>query len=120
MACLNRFPHHLPTRWRQYALSDSRHKPNAFLFVWAIQHMDAITSDRVIDSGIPVLFDEFKKFIAPRIIQVMEDLIAKFFQFFGAGSADRFRDGFSPLLCDAIDVDLIEWHRVSNLLSGDR
>jgi hypothetical protein len=93
---------------------------NQMPFVGALKHVDAITSDRVADSGIPVLFDESKEFAAPWIIDVMEDLIAKFFQFFDTGSTDRFRDGFAPLLCDAIDVDLIEWHRVSNLLSGDR
>ena len=40
--------------------------------------MNALTSDRVIDSGIAVLIDEFKEFLPPRIIQVMEDLIAEF------------------------------------------
>jgi hypothetical protein len=113
MACLNRFLHHLPTCWRQYSLSDSRQKPDAFVLVGAIKHVDAITRDCVIDSGIPVLFDEFKEFLAPRIIQIMEDLLAKFFQFFDTGSADRFRDRFAPLFCDCIDVDLIEWHGVS-------
>jgi hypothetical protein len=41
--------------------------------------VNAVTSDRVIDSGIFVFFDEFKEILAPRIIQVMEDLIAEFF-----------------------------------------
>jgi hypothetical protein len=40
--------------------------------------VNAITSNRVIDGGIAVLFDELKEFLPPRIIQVMEDLIAEF------------------------------------------
>jgi hypothetical protein len=27
----------------------------------------------------------------------------------------EFRDGFAPVLCDALDIDLIEWHGVSYL-----
>ena len=68
--------------------------------------MNAVTRDRVINSGIPVLFDEFKEFVAPGIIEVMEDLVAKFSRFFDVDRADRFRDGFAPFLCDIIDVDL--------------
>jgi hypothetical protein len=111
MACLDRFLHHLPTRWRQNPLSDPRHKPNAFVFVGAIKHVNAVTRDRVINRGIPVLFDEMKEYFTPRIIEVMKDLIAKFLQFFDADRADRFRDGFATLLCNALNVDLIEWHK---------
>ena len=72
------FSHHLPTRWRQNPLSDSRHKPNAFVFVATIKHIHAITCDRVMDSGVAVLCDESKEHLAPRIIKIMKDLIAKF------------------------------------------
>ena len=29
---------------------------------------------------------------------------------------DRFRDGFAPLLCNALNVDLVEWHKVTLLV----
>ena len=34
------------------------------------------------------------------------------------GAAARFCDGSAPLLCNTLDVDLIEWHRVSYLFGG--
>lgn len=75
---LNAFSHHLPARRRQNPLSGSRHKPNTFVFVAAIEHIHAITRDRMMDGGIAVLCDESKECLTPRIIEVMEDFIAKF------------------------------------------
>jgi len=74
--------------------------------------MDAVACDRVMDSGVAVLRDESKEYFAPRIIEVMENLIAKFLQLFGTDGSNGFRDGFAPLFGDALDVDLIEWHKV--------
>ena len=65
------------------------------------------------DNRVAVLCHEAKEHLAPRIIKIMKDLVAKFLLFFDANRAYRFRDGFAPLLCDTLDVDLIEWHRVS-------
>jgi len=58
---LNGFRHHLATGWRQYSLATAGQKPDAFVLLGAIKHVNAITSDRVIDSGILVLLDKFKK-----------------------------------------------------------
>jgi len=67
----------------------------------------------VVDSGVAVLFDEPKECLTPGIIDIMEDLIAKFLQLFGRDRSDGFGDRFASLFVDVVEVNLFEWHGVS-------
>src|SRR6266480_5054407 len=86
-------------------------EPHAFVFVTAVNNVDAITSDRVMECGASIFGNESEESLAPWVIRIMENLFAKLFQFFNAGRTNGFGDCFAALLVEALKIEFFEWHR---------
>src|SRR5205814_9478246 len=85
--------------------------PHTIVFVAAINNVDAVARDRVMEGGASVLSNEPEESLAPRVIRIMENLFAKLFQFFNAGRTNGFGDGFAALLVEALKIEFFEWHK---------
>ena len=111
VARLDRFLHYLPTADRQWPYAASAQIPQAFVSVARIKKDDAFARVRVVKSAARMFRDKLKERLPPGSIRLIKHFFAKLLKFFNADDADRFGDGFAPLLVDCFDVDeFIEWH----------
>src|SRR5206468_9575530 len=61
----------------QWTHAASGQEPHAFIFVAAVNNIDAVARDGVMECGASVFGNESEKCIAPWVIGIMENLFAK-------------------------------------------
>jgi len=60
----------------QWPHAASRQEPHAFVFVAAVNNIDAVAGDRVMKCGADIFGNESKESFAPWVIGIMENLFA--------------------------------------------
>ena len=63
----------------QWSHAASWQEPHAFVLIAAVDNIDAIARDGMMERGPGVFGDEFEKSLPPRIIGVMKELFAERF-----------------------------------------
>ena len=76
-AARDHFLHDLPTSDLQWPLPGSGQKPHAFILAAAVNNIDAVARDRVMEGGAGVLSDESEERLPPRMIGVRKELLAE-------------------------------------------
>jgi hypothetical protein len=113
MDSLDHLLHGLPTCRLQWSHAAPRQKPHACVLVTAIDNIDAVTRNRVMECGARVIGNESEESLPPRVIGVTEQLVSERLKFFNADRANGFGNGFAALLVEAPKVEFFEWHRIS-------
>ena len=78
MASCDHLLHDLAAGRLQWSHSASGQEPHAFVFVTAINNVDAVARDRVMKCRASVLGNESEESFAPWVIGIMENLFVKF------------------------------------------
>jgi hypothetical protein len=102
--------HGFPARGLQGSEPAPREKPYAFVFVAAVNNVDAVAHNCVVKSGAGILSNEGEELLPPWIICVPKDFVTERFQFFDADRTDRVCNGFAPLLIEVLKIKFFEWH----------
>jgi hypothetical protein len=108
----NDFAHGLAAGGLQWSEAAPREEPYAFIFVAAVNNIDAIAHHGVVKCGTRILCNEPEERLTPGIIRIAKDLVPKLLQFFNADGTDRLRKGFAPLFIKIFKVKFFEWHRM--------
>src|SRR4026207_2385153 len=95
MASCDHLLHDLAAGRLQWPHAAPWQEPHAFVLVTAINNVDAVTRDRVMECGACIFCDEPKESLSPWIIGVMENFFAKLLQFFNANGTNGFGDRFA-------------------------
>src|SRR5881296_4069456 len=69
--------HNLTACRLQWPHAASGQEPHAFVFVAAVNNIDAVARDRVMECGAGVLSNESEESFPPRVVGIMENLFAK-------------------------------------------
>src|SRR4029077_16538344 len=88
MDVLDHLLHNLPTSNLQWALAGSRQEPHPFIFVAAINNIDAVACQRVMERRGAVFSDKSEECLSPRIVDISKDLLAQLFEFLRADWSD--------------------------------
>jgi hypothetical protein len=107
---LDHLPHGLSPPLLQWTLAGPRDKPDAFVFLAAVNNVYAVRCDGVVKCGTGVLRDEPEERFAPWILYVRKYLIAELFELVHAGRANRFCDGLTAFFGDLFKIKFVEWH----------
>src|SRR5439155_21509290 len=73
-------------------------EPHPFVFVAAVNNIDAVARDRAMECRAGIFGNESNESFAPWVIGIMENLFAKLLEFFSADRTNRFGDCFAALL----------------------
>jgi hypothetical protein len=96
----------------QWSEAAPREEPYAFVLVAAVNDVDAVAHDCVVESGAGILSHELEERLTPRIIRITKDLIPEHLQFFNGDRADGVCHGFAPLFVEVLKIKFFEWHGV--------
>src|SRR4029453_5458613 len=103
--------HDLAASRLQWSHAAPGQEPHAFVFVAAINNVDAVARDRVTKCGAGIFGNESEESFAPWVIGMMENLFAKLLEFFNANDTHGFGDCFATLLVEALKIEFFEWHK---------
>src|SRR6266487_6718855 len=78
------FAHHLSARGLQWSHAAPREKPHALILIAAVNNVDAVAHNCVVERGAGILSDEPKERFPPGIVCVTKDFVSKRFEFFDA------------------------------------
>lgn len=117
MTSLDYFRHDFPASRLQWSLAGAGQEPHTFVFVAAINDVDAVGCHCVMKRGARVFGDESEESFPPRIIGVREDLFADLLELFNADRSNRFRDRLAALFVKVLKVKFFEWHKKYGLFS---
>ena len=116
MTPLDYFRHDFAACRLQGALASAGQEPHTFVFVAAVNDMDAVVCHCVVERGARIFGDESEESVPPGILGVRKDLFADLLELFNAGCSNGFRDGFAPFTVDGCSVlELFKWHRTSRI-----
>src|SRR5204863_7161594 len=104
--------HDLPASRLQLPHAAPGQEPHSLVLIAAVKNVDAVAGDRVVKCGAGVFRDESEESFAPWVIGETEQLSPKALEFFNADCANRFGDGFAPLLVEDLKIELFEWHGI--------
>ena len=111
MMPLDYFRHDLPASRLQWPFAGPGHEPHAFVFVAAVNDVDAVARYCVMESGARVFGDESEESFPPWIIGIWKDLVADLLELFNAGYSNGFGDGFATLFVKVFKIEFFEWHK---------
>src|SRR5438874_12849328 len=77
MASCDYLLHDLTAGRLQWSHSASGQEPHPFIFVAAVNNVDAVAGDPVMECGAGVLSNESEEGFPPRVVGIMENLFAK-------------------------------------------
>lgn len=106
------FLHDLAAFRLQWPHPASRQEPHTFIFIAAVNNVDAVAGDCVMECAAGVLGNESEESFPPWIISVDENLFAQLREFFIAHRSNGFGDRFAPLLVEVLKIKFFEWHGI--------
>ena len=110
---LDYFRHDFAACRLQWPFARARQEPHAFVFVAAVNDMDAVVRHCVVERGARIFGDESEESVPPGILGVRKDLFADLLELFNAGCSNGFRDGFATLFVKALKIEFFKWHKNS-------
>lgn len=110
-ASCDHFLHDHAASLLQWAHPSPGEKPHPFVFVSAVNNIDPVASDSVMERGSRILGKKFEKCLAPRVVSVMKDFFAKLFKFRNLDGPNRFGDGFAALFIQVLEIKFFKWHK---------
>ncbi len=116
MTSLDYFRHDFPASRLQRSLAGAGQEPHTFVFVAAINDVNAVACHCVMKRSARVFGDESDESVPPRVLGVREDLFADLLELFNADRSNRFRDRFAALFIKVLKVKFFEWHKKSALI----
>ena len=111
MTSLDYFRHDFAACRLQGALTNAGQEPHTFVFVAAVNDMDAVVCHCAVERGARIFGDESEESVPPGILGVRKDLFADLLELFKAGCSNGFRDGFATLFVKALKIEFFEWHK---------
>ena len=78
------FAHHLSARGLQWSHAAPREEPHALILIAAVNNVDAVAHNCVLERGAGILSDEPKERFPPGIVCVTKDFVSERFEFFDA------------------------------------
>src|SRR4029079_3989529 len=104
---LDHLPHGFPPTLLQWTFAGPRDKPNAFVFLAAVNNVHPVRGRGVMKRGTGVLRDEPEERFAPWIFYIRKYLIAQRFEFVRASCANRFCDGLTAFFGDLFKIKFV-------------
>ena len=103
----NHFHHHFAASFLQGAHPAIGQKPHPFISIPAVENIETVAGDCVMESASVIFGQKFEKRLAPRVVSIMEDFCAQLLNFFNLDGSNRFGDGFASLLVQIFKVELL-------------